>query len=250
MKQQLKSKQIEVLLDVTTFKSYKTFNGSNRPINESHVKEIMQSLRLFGPSSAILRVLQTRAVTGKLERYLADGQHTKIAAERLEMPLTVIVVELNEDTLFNVTQYIAMLNNTSKAWSTKNYVNAFSSNEIMEYKVFSDTIVKEGLKITDLQIIFNVTPKAFKSGNMQFPDLNDSYELLDAVKMVKDFVPKAYARRSLYKVLRMAKDYKRMAKKIKQAAILLKDADTNFSENETELYNHFVKLYQTEFKVK
>lgn len=249
-KETLKSRQVEVLTNQTVF-NYKRIEPNNRPIDEAHVKELYNSFLMFGTAGATMIVLQTRAVTGKLERYVADGQHSGIAAERAKMPLTVVVVELLEDTLFNVTQYIAMLNNTSKGWSTKNYINAFVNNEITEYKIFAEKMKNDGLTITDMQHIFMVRPKDFKSGEMKFPDLKDSLDLLEAYRSIKEYMPKkAFTRRSLYKVMRLAKDYKRMAKAIAKAAHGLKSAEVGFSENEHEFYAHLVKIYQREFNIK
>lgn len=240
---------VKVLTNVTDFSGYKVID-TNRPTREPHVKRLLDSFKRFGTAGANLIVVQTRAISGKLEHYITDGQHTRIAAERAKLPLTVFIVELLNDTMFNVTQYIAMLNDTSKGWTSSDYVSAFSGNEVSEYKLFNDTMKETGLKATDLLQIFlnTTTTKEFKSGAMKFPDINDSLELLEATKMVKEVIPnKAFTRRSLYKVFRMAKDYKRMAKAI------LKTASHDifqFSENEQELYNQLIKVYRIEFKVK
>jgi hypothetical protein len=243
------SNLVKVLTNVTNFSKYKVID-TNRPTKEAHVKRLVESFKCFGTSAAHLKVVQTRAISGKLEHYIADGQHTRIAAERTNLPLTVFIVELLEDTAFNVTQYIAMLNDTSKNWSSGNYVKAFSGNEISEYKLFNDTMTETGLKATDLLQIFlnTTTTKEFKSGAMKFPDVDDSLELLKATKMVKEIIPnKAFVRRSLYKVFRMAKDYKRMAKAIINAS---KHPAFKYSENEQELYNQLILIYRSEFNVR
>jgi hypothetical protein len=243
------SRQVKVLTNVTNFSKLNVINP-NRPTKEAHVKRLVDSFKRFGTAGVVIVVIQTRAVNGKLEYYIADGQHRRIAAERTKLPLSINIVELVEDTLFNLTQYIAMLNDSSKSWTSHNYINAFSKNNISEYKLFNDTMNETGLKATDLLQIFlnTTTTKEFKSGSMKFPDIDDSLELLKATKMVKEIIPnKAFVRRSLYKVFRMAKDYKRMAKAIINAS---KHPAFKYSENEQELYNQLILIYRSEFNVR
>jgi tellurite resistance protein len=86
---------------------------------------------------------------------------------------------------------------------------------------------------------------------MKFVNEADSMELLDAVMSIKNVIPnKAFVRRSLYKIMRLCKDYKRMAKAVIKTAEALKTAHTKFSENEREFYEHLVKIYKAEFSVK
>jgi hypothetical protein len=75
--------------------------------------------------------------------------------------------------------------------------------------------------------------------------------MLDAVSLIKNEIPnKAFARRSLYKVLRLSKDYDKMAKAILKASKYLKRANTKFSENEQDFYTHLMEIYRVEFKIK
>lgn len=230
-------------------------NLLNRTPDETHIKRLSASFINFGTAGAVVRVLKTKAITGKSECYMVDGQHSVISAKRAELPLTVIIIELVQDTMLNVTKYVAALNNSSKAWSTKNFLESFAANEIMEYKVFKTVIDREGLKLTDLLYIFlggggAVENKLYKSGEMKFLDIKDSEELLAAVVKVKAVIPnKAFVRRGLYKMLRQAKDYNRMAKAILKSARHLKTANLKFSENEAEFYNQLTQIYKSEFKI-
>jgi hypothetical protein len=133
------------------------------------------------------------------------------------------------------------------------YLNSFKENDIREYKIMSELKIKTGLTMTDLLFIFlgSNNRKEFTSGQMTFVNEKDSMELLDSVMMVKNAIPnKAFVRRSLYKIMRLCKDYKRMAKAILKTAEALKTAHTKFSENERDFYEHLVKIYKSEFSVK
>jgi len=220
----------------------------NRKIEEDQVKTLMTSFKRFGVARAIITVVRSRAFTGTYEYYIADGQHSLIACKRLDLPFNVIIIELENDTRLEVTQYIATLNNSNKAWSTKNYLKAYCDNGIFEYVKALKVINETGLTVTDFEFIYlgsggTKEHQSFKNGLMKFPNEADSDKLLEAVMMVKPHVPnKAFARRSLYKVMRMTDDYNKFAKVIVRASIALAENEAKFSENEEEFLNHLIKL--------
>ena len=250
------SRQVNVILNSYDYDKYENLPGQNRKVNESHVKRLMESFSFFGTSSVKITIVRTKSVNGKVQHFVADGQHTIVAASRLGLPLSIFIVELFEDTLLNVTKYIAILNNNAKAWSTKNYLKAYSSNKIFEYLYYEDVMEKTGLTITDLCFIFTGSggykqTRAFKNGELVFPDIKESNRLLKSVIKVLPYIPKkSFTRRSLYKVLRMTKEYDRMADAIIKTSKLLSDACMSFSENETDFHNHLIKIYKSEFKIK
>ena len=244
---------IEFIANCTDFSRFKFIKGANRRTNESHVSEIADSILEFGAGSVVITVVKTKSINGKVEYYVADGQHRLLAAQRLNVPIHILIVELAVDTKLNLTKYIATLNNTASGWSPKIYLNSFKENGIREYKIISELKTKTGLTMTDLLFIFVGTNnrKTFKSGEMKFINEEDSMELLDSVMLVKNAIPnKAFVRRSLYKIMRLCKDYKRMAKAILKTSEALKTAHAKFSENEAEFYDHLVKIYKAEFAVK
>ncbi len=247
---------ISIKQGVTNFDKYEVFPKLNRKIDESNVRQLVQSFSEFGTATAKVTIIKTKSVTGKTQYYRGDGQHSIIAAGRLGMPLIVVIVELVEDTLLNVTKYVAALNNNAKAWSTSNFLNAFACNNISEYQIVGHMVEQSGLTITDMLYIFlgsasRENNNTFKSGGLKFIDYNDSYELWEAVCSIKKYIPnKAYARRAIYPIFRMAKDYKRMAKVIIRAAKSMEIAQSKFSENEADFNAQLIRLYKAEFKKK
>ena len=241
---------------VTNFDKYEIFPKLNRKIDESNVRQLVESFKQFGTASAKVTIIKTKSVTGRVKLFQGDGQHSIIAAGRLGLPLLVVTVELADDTLLNVTKYVAALNNNAKAWSTHNFLNAFACNGIDEYKIVGNMVEQSGLTITDMLYIFlgsasRENNNTFKSGKLKFIDYNDSYELWEAVCSVKQYIPnKAYARRAIYPIFRMAKDYKRMAKVIIKAGRSMEIAQTKFSENEADFTAQLQRLYRAEFKRK
>jgi hypothetical protein len=230
-------------------------NNHNRSVDEQQVKVLEESFSTFGTASAVIKVLRTSVFDGFEKDYIADGQHSVLAAMHLTLPLNVVIVKLHEDTLMNAIKYIVLLNNTAKSWSSNNYIKAFY--HIPEYKIFDECMQKGGLTTTDMLQIFmggaskDYEVKAFKNGEMKFLDFEDSYDMFENVVSVINYIPKkAFARRSLYKVLRTAKDYKKMCKAIIKSAKHLAKANTKFSENEQDFYTHLMEIYRAEFKIK
>lgn len=222
--------------------------GINRPVDEAQVKVLMEEFKM-GTARVIITLIRTKAFTGSYELYIADGQHSLVACKRLGIPFNIIVIELDEDTKMGVTKYVAVLNNSSKAWSTTNYLNAYCDNGVPEYIKAVKVIAETGLTVTDFEFIYlgsggGKEHKAFKNGTMKFFNEADSDKLLEAIVMVKPHVPnKAYVRRSLFKVMRMTNDYQKFAKVIVKASISLAENETSFSENEADFLNHLIKLH-------
>jgi hypothetical protein len=242
------SKLVKFIQSTTDSLGAKKLVGVNRPTSEEHIKALMVSFAMFGTANVNITIIRTRAFGGQYEYYIADGQHSLIACQRLGVSFNLSIIELEVDTKMNVTQYVSALNNTSKAWSTKNYLQAYCDNGIREYQKAVKIINETGLTVTDFEQIYlggggSKEHKSFKDGSMKFVNESDSDKLLDAVMMVKPYVPnKAFARRSLYKVMRMTADYKKFAKVIVKAGKALAENESKFSENEMEFLNHLIKL--------
>ncbi len=235
---------VDIRTNVTDFKKYKILESVNRPVSKAHVARLAASLFQYGTAGATVTVVRTKAWNKyKWEEYTADGQHRMPAAQMVNLPLTVIVVQLVEDTTLNVTNYIAALNNSKKAWSNKNYTTAYANIGIPEYKVFDQMEKQHGLTATDLQYIYlggaNAPEvKDYKTGVMKFSDKKKSEEMLCAVIQCMKRIPsKAYIRRPLYRLMHETEDYKFIAQAITHCKV-------KFSENEAEFADQIRKIYE------
>ena len=246
------SKLIGHTPNVTDFSKYKTLEGINRETTESNIKALEASFKEFGTASTNVTVVKTKAFNGKWEFCVVDGQNTIKAATNLGIGVNVVTVQLTDDTVLNVTKFIARLNNSAKAWSTNNFMNAFAGNGIYEYQELSRIKKESKLTITDLLHIFmgeagTKENKAFKTGALKFIDEADSKVLLECATLLKTVVPnKAYIRRALYKVMRMSGDYEKLTKAIVTSA----DGFTIFPENEADFYKVIVQIYEKAFNTK
>lgn len=235
---------------ISKFQNKKTFNKFslsplNRPISDVNVCKLMKSFWKHGTAGTNITIVRTSAFGTKNELIRADGQHSIIAAEKLNLPLNGTIVELIEDTQENVFAYIATLNNSRTGWGTSIYTNGNVLLNKHEYLVFDKILKTTKLTISDLLFIFlgggsSKENEIFKSGDMTFINEADSTKLLKAVLKVIDVVPnKAFARRSLYRVMKMTKNYNKFAEKILYS-------EMPFSENESDFYNQLVHLYKTD----
>jgi hypothetical protein len=239
---------IEEIKGATNYGDYKIIVG-NRPIDQSTVRDLIESFETFGSASVSLTILETKVITGKKERFIADGNHRIFALRHLNLPFDAKVVRLEVDTYDNIIRYVSTLNNSQKRWSTINYLDAFQF--IDEYQQLLQLKKESNITITDLMFIFigDGSRKAlskFKKGDVTFPDFDKSFSLYKEVIELKPLLPnKAFSRRALYRIMNIASDYKRMSDAIKKAS----ENYTIFSENETQLGLQLEKIYQREFKV-
>ena len=245
MKVKQQSKFVEILTNVKDFSEYQLLSLVNRTVNKQHVNQLVRSFIRFGTAGANVIVVQTRAfnIKRKLEYYIADGQHSIEASAITKLGLNVTVIRLVEDTQKNVTQYIAALNNTSKAWSNKNYTNSFASIKVYEYERFREIVKETGLLTNDLLYIFlggasQKEVKEYKSGNMVFKDEDKSIDMLNAVMKCKDRIPnKTFVRRALYSLMITHGNYDFIANAINDSKVL------EFSENEAVFKQQIEGVY-------
>ena len=242
-KQKMKSVVVERLQNVKDFSNYKVLELINRPINKRHVLKIVESFEEFGTAGSEVIIIETKA-WGQKEHYRGDGQHRIEASILTGLGLNVTIVRLIEDTPFNVTKYIATLNNTALSWNNKNYTKSYASIGIYEYQVFEEVMRKFNLLTNDLQYLFlggasTKQVKAYKSGRMVFDNEEKSFEMLNALIKCRSRIPnKTFVRRALYKLFLLTDDYDFVANAIIDSKI------KEYSENEAMFYDQIVNVYR------
>ena len=215
-----------------------------RGINQSHVCKLMDSFKKYGTASTSVTIIKTSAF-GKIDQHIiGDGQHTIHSAKALGLGVNGHIVELIEDTQDNILCYIAILNNARVGWVNKVYLSEYSkldNEKAKRYQLFGELIKEHKLTVTDLSYIFlgggsKMEVDMFKNGEIEFANERESMRLLKAVLKVKGYLPnKSFARRSLYKVMRMSNNYDKFADKIISSYMI-------FSENEGELFAQLVSI--------
>ena len=117
---------------VTSTKLYDElkFFDFNRPTNEKHVNELVDSIRRFGNVSSGI-VVETDIFTGKMVKYVIDGQHRLLACKKTgeEFHYFTVTVTCIEDVIY----LIAKMNSTSKNWSLVQYMRTWASLKAPDY---------------------------------------------------------------------------------------------------------------------
>jgi hypothetical protein len=117
----------------------------NRNKKEDHVKKLTKSIAKVG----ILRtpvLVKTRAITGKLEIYNVDGQHLVESLKRVNIAkISAFVVET--DSLNEIVEMMAVLNNVQQKWTILDYVNAYCGLGSQDYFQLKDHALKNHLSL-------------------------------------------------------------------------------------------------------
>ena len=241
----VKTEFVEFIPQTMDYMKYEISEICNRKISNTHVKNLEESFNEYGTAAATITVVETN-ITGKLSRIKADGQHSCIAAQRLNLPLNIVVVRLKEDTSLNLAKYVAKLNNTSKNWTSKNYLDVYSDNKVDNFEFFKTKMKETGLSLYDICYIYlgeGKQIKAVKNGEISIVNKQDSDNFLEAVMLVKHIIPNnSNGRRALYRIFRQCKNYKKMAKAMIKASDLI-----TFDAKETVFYKQLVEIYNNTF---
>lgn len=218
----------------------------NREQKMPHIKRLIDSYKIWGTAACRLIVVETFSISGKKEQFVIDGEHTRVAHNMLGLPLNVIIIKLGVDTRENLIKYMAILNNSNKAWTPDNFLVSYAKLNIREYKILQQIRKDTKLTVTDLQLIFlgRGNEDNFKQGNITFKDENNSMELLEATLKIRMHVPqKSFTRRAFYEICENTNDYDKFANAILKHAKMLRMVNKSFSENQNEFKIELHQIY-------
>ena len=254
MNKQIKNlaRVIEEQKQTFDYLKYTLLDEVSRKVDDSHVKEIMDGMAMYGAEATCIIVLETSAF-GKTQRILADGNHRSRSAKWLNLPLDIKVVKLTDDTRENVKRYVACLNNNLRRWSNKIYLEVFAAGNIREYIKFKEIIEETNLTITDLLHIYcgSGSTKNFQLGNLTFKDEKQSDKMLVQVKRMQQYVPNySFTRRSIWRYMKpnfIKGDYKKMANAIIDFS---KNVNNEFSADEKTFKAQIYDIWADSFCLK
>ena len=183
------SKQITKVMYEKNYSKFTLFDN-NRDINETHVEELIASMRKSG---------QLMPVVVTPDKEVIDGQHRLKACEKLGIPVSYVI-----NSAGNVKQ-IAVMNNTQKGWKNKDFLKHFSHNShhnCSEYKKVEKFIEEYRLPfrvnialLSDRAInndnnVANRGPMpSFRNGSFKIVDLDKAKETASRLIKLKSFVP-------------------------------------------------------------
>lgn len=105
-------------------KALTILSGINRPIISSHVNPIAASISKIGIVRPII-VAELSFITGRLTKYIIDGQHLFTACLRNNIDIPYVVIPIKNPR--ELIEILAMLNASSKNWAMQDYVTAWAS---------------------------------------------------------------------------------------------------------------------------
>ena len=142
------------------YSMFKKIRG-NRPVDESHVKQLKKLIAekdLMDP----IRVNQNKEVV--------DGQHTLQARKELGLPVPYIII--NSDDPLDV----ARLNQRRKNWSMDHFLGHHCARGKMDYKICKSKMQQFGLPVSETMILllkitsrWRLITEQFKQGDFKIP---------------------------------------------------------------------------------
>jgi hypothetical protein len=110
-------------LKITGTKGFSLLAGVNRPVIPQHVTKLAASIEAMGVIRPVV-VATFDFLDGTFHTYIIDGQHLYHALMRMgwDIPYTEVSVK---DSV-QLAERLALLNNSSKSWSMKDYILVWS----------------------------------------------------------------------------------------------------------------------------
>lgn len=120
---------------------HKVLNGtsgykklSHLPFNRDYSlrKTLVDSMKENGFIVPI-NCIYTDVITGVRELYILDGQNRALAAQYLNIPFDIMILEEEPKTKERLVELVAILNNTSVPWKLETYCKAYASLSYEDY---------------------------------------------------------------------------------------------------------------------
>lgn len=121
--------EIPVIQATSTYAMFKLLGG-NRPIDYNHVKRLKRSMQAYP------HMFASNPIEVNENMYIIDGQHRRLAAQELGVPVYYIVVPgatLEETRVENVTQ---------RRWSLMDFARSYADSGRKDYTVFLRYVAK------------------------------------------------------------------------------------------------------------
>jgi len=182
------SKQITKVLYEKNYTKFTLFDN-NRDVNETHVEELIVSMRKSGQLMPVV-------VTPDLE--VIDGQHRLKACEKLGLHVSYVINKTGNS------KQIAVMNNTQKGWKNKDFLKHFSHSghsNSSEYKKIEKFFEEYKLPFrVGIALLSNYTVNmsdhhhrgpmpSFRDGSFKIQDLDKAKETASRLIKLKSFVP-------------------------------------------------------------
>jgi disulfide oxidoreductase YuzD len=182
------SKQITRVLYEKNYTKFTLFDN-NREINETHVADLIASMKKSGQLMPVV-------VTQNME--VVDGQHRLKACEKLGVPVSYVVNYAGSS------KQIAVMNNTQKGWKNRDFLKHFSHrshHNCSEYKKVQKFFEEYKLPFTvGIALLADRSPNmentkrrgplpSFRDGTFKITNLDKAKQIAERLIKFKSFVP-------------------------------------------------------------
>ena len=173
----------------------KSLDGLQRPIITAHGNTLAKSMKTMGNIRPVI-VVKLKEKGNRWGYYVLDGQHNYTALLSLKAE-EIPVVEVGVKNTANLVQTIALLNSSSKSWSLKDYVHAWS-NIHSDYSLLKRLYDKYDIELSIVAAVCtganlgNATPatRLIKSGEFRILNLSESEQKLSDINQILNELPR------------------------------------------------------------
>jgi len=181
------------ILKKDSHKSFSYLAGINRPINPSQVTKLAESIKTLGILRPIV-VAELQFISGKLLKYIIDGQHAFNALLRNNMDIPYVTIKI--DNKVQLVESIALLNASSKNWTLLDYITSWSCVS-EDYKKLLHYYNVYDLELGNIAVVLmerntdngNIT-KAIKRGQFKVVNEEKNVKILDCLTDVLSILPR------------------------------------------------------------
>ena len=231
-----------------------SLDGLQRPVITAHGNTLAKSMKMMGNIRPII-VTKLKEKNGKYKFYVLDGQHNYNALLSLKAE-EIPIVEISTKSTANLVETIALLNSSSKSWSLKDYVTAWS-NIHSDYGLLKRLYDKYDIELSIVAAVCtganlgNATPatKLIKSGEFRIFNLSESEQKLSDINEILNELPRMDRAANRYFILSLIsvfneikygrKEHNKLLDYVKNNREILKFALNNVNELKEYLLQAF-----------
>jgi len=231
-----------------------SLDGLQRPVITAHGNTLAKSMKMMGNIRPII-VTKLKEKNGKYKFYVLDGQHNYNALLSLKAE-EIPIVEISTKSTANLVETIALLNSSSKSWSLKDYVTAWS-NIHSDYGLLKRLYDKYDIELSIVAAVCtganlgSATPatKLIKSGEFRIFNLSESEQKLSDINEILNELPRMDRAANRYFILSLIsvfneikygrKEHNKLLDYVKNNREILKFALNNVNELKEYLLQAF-----------
>ena len=231
-----------------------SLDGLQRPVITAHGNTLAKSMKMMGNIRPII-VTKLKEKNGKYKFYVLDGQHNYNALLSLKAE-EIPIVEISTKSTANLVETIALLNSSSKSWSLKDYVTAWS-NIHSDYGLLKRLYDKYDIELSIVAAVCtsanlgSATPatRLIKSGEFRILNLSESEQKLSDINEILNELPRMDRAANRYFILSLIsvfneikygrKEHNKLLDYVKNNREILKFALNNVNELKEYLLQAF-----------